>query len=177
MPTAIEVEVTVHPALLRPQPMDEFLRAGSETAARIVRTAGAGAMPGPSGKVNRIAKPGYGPLAGSLVEKYYFKPNDVMVAYVRTDVFYARFLEYGTRAGYPIPRDTLARRRGERPRAIMAIPLKGGTTIFRSQATHPGIRPRFWMRSAVEQATPDVVNAFEWQTRRWVAAVFRGGAP
>ena len=106
------------------------------------------------------------------------------VATVRNIVFYGTILEGGAVAhripkfkGKVAQRRALARagrvtpgerRAGEaaflRGERIPLTPLRfqaGGKTIFAMAVKHPGLRPRPWFASAVEDALPDLQRIFE----------------
>jgi hypothetical protein len=172
MTTRIEIDIVVPPGLTTPVPFDAYAKAGMETAVELVRQAGEANLSGgrvrPSGKPRRSAKPGYGPLAGSLTKEVIAPPGAGSAGYIRTNVFYGRFLEYGTKAH----RITRRSRRGGR-RMLAFGPAQAPT--FRRQVQHPGVRGRFWMRSAAEASTPGVVAAFEREAHRWADAVSAGG--
>lgn len=166
MTTAIEIHVEVDPALLKPAPMDAYLRRSVEHGAERVRLGAEGRIR-PSGKVGRLQRAGYGPLGGSLRKHFFAKPSEVSGAYVRTGVFYGRFLEYGTK-GHKIAARVVA---GRRPALALDVP---GGTIFRRSANPKGIVARHWLASAATAATPGIVADFEDETRRWAEAVFGG---
>jgi hypothetical protein len=170
MPVTVEVEVRVDPALTAPAPFLPYLKSGMERAVELVRVAGernvSGSPVRPSGKPRRVNKPGYGPLKGSLTTHVATKgPSDGAAGFVRTGVFYARFLEYGAK-----PHAIIAKMRGGRQRMLAFGDAAEPT--FRLKVKHPGIRGRHWMRSAAEGETPAIVKTFEDATRTWADAVF-----
>jgi hypothetical protein len=170
MAAAITIDVVVPPGILRPAPLEPYLRPAMETAVERVRAA-ADARITPSGQPRRKNAPGYGPLKGSLTTAVQPSKYGGSIGFVRTGVFYGRFLEFGTRP-HPIPKLTGQPRGGRRP--VLAIPVGGGV-IFRPRAQHPGQRPRFWMRGAAEQETSAIVAQFDQAARRWADAAVSGG--
>lgn len=107
------------------------------------------------------------------------------VATVRNVVFYGQILEGGAIA-HAIPtqvrgkvalrralarqgRLTIGERRpgeaaflaGERPHQKTLRFEAGGKTIFARSVVHPGLRPRRWFASAVQEALPDLQRIFE----------------
>lgn len=87
------------------------------------------------------------------------------VATVRNIVFYGHILEGGA-AAHVIPgvlgRKARANRiaRGEGARKTLRFEA-GGKTIFARSVVHPGLRPRRWFASAVQDALPDLERIFE----------------
>jgi hypothetical protein len=171
----IQILVTPDPALMRPAPLDPYLKTAMEAAVARVRAAGeanvSGGIVTPTGRPRKKNAPGYGPLAGSLATVVVASPGKGTVGYVRTETYYGRFLEFGT------ARHRIAvRRRARGPRAL-ALGPPGGPRVFRHVVDHPGLRPRFWMRRAAVDSEPAILQRFEQETRRWAGAVFGGGTP
>lgn len=165
---SFEIEVRLPPGLTNPPPLLPYLRAGMETATERVRVAGEAAAPRRQalGPIRRKGK-GYGPLAGSLTRIVFTSgPHDGAVGYVRSDVFYGRFLERGT-AAHPIV--AKHRRRDGRPGVLAWLP---GPT-FRRRVQAPALRPRWWFRGAAESERPAVEGIFERQAQAWAAAFGR----
>lgn len=177
MPARIEIDVVVGPAITHPPALLPFLKAGMEAAVERVRAAGESGLPR-SGLPRKKNAPGYGPLAGSLTTLVVTAgPTDGASGFVRTPVFYAPFLEWGTQP-HPIVAKFRARpgeRRGapRRRGALMWGPPSSPT--FRLAVQHPGIRGRHWMRGAAEGQRGPIEQAFTEQARRWSAA-FGAGA-
>jgi hypothetical protein len=164
MPARLEVDIVIPPGLTRPAPLLPHLKTAMEASVERVRAAGERALPS-SGRARRVNKPGYGPLAGSLTTHVVTAgPTDGAAGFVRTPVFYARFLEYGTKAHALTPR---------RGRRVLAFDVPGGVR-FRPRAQHPGIRARHWMRTAAEAERPAVERDFEAAARAWTDAVEGG---
>jgi hypothetical protein len=166
MPVRIEVDIVIPPGLTRPAPLLPHLKTAMEASVERVRAAGEGAVQ-PWSRARRVNKPGYGPLAGSLTTHVVTAgPTDGAAGFVRTPVFYARFLEYGTQAHALAPR---------RPRRVLAFEVPGGVR-FRPRAQHPGLRARHWMRTAATSEVPAVQRAFEQAARAWTDAMGAGAA-
>lgn len=174
MPVAIDIIVQINPALLRALPPQPYLEAGMQTAVELVRDAAERNLSGgkvrPSGRPRRSSKPGYGPLRGSVTTLVVSTPPEGVAGYIRSGVFYGRFLETGAVA-HPIEAWHRRRRAAKRPGPGMLAfgPMAGPT--FRRKIMHPGIQPRYWMRSAAEQQGPAVVTLFERQIQQWTQAV------
>lgn len=100
-----------------------------------------------------------------------FKPITVrergqeFVVTVKNTVFYGHVLEGGA-AAHVIPgvlgkralRNRLARGEGLRKTLRFEV---GGKTIFARSIVHPGLRPRRWFASAVQEALPELERIFE----------------
>ena len=173
MPAVIEVTVQVSPALSRPLPALPYLEAGMQSAVELVRDAAERNLSGgkvrPSGRARRSSKPGYGPLRGSVTTQIVPVPGAGVIGRVRSGVFYGRFLETGAIA-HPMEakhrRHPDAKKKGPGMLAFGAV----GAPTFRRSVKHPGIQPRFWMRSAAEEQSSSVVTVFARQTEAWTKA-------
>ena len=82
------------------------------------------------------------------------------VATVRNVVFYGTILEGGA-AAHRIPGALTRRERREGIRQPVLRFEAGGKTIFARSVVHPGLRPRRWFASAVQDALPDLERIFE----------------
>lgn len=82
------------------------------------------------------------------------------VATVRNVVFYGHILEGGAVA-HKVPGGLTRREQREGiPQKVLRFEL-GGKTIFTKSVVHPGLRPRRWFASAVQDALPDLERIFE----------------
>jgi hypothetical protein len=82
------------------------------------------------------------------------------VATVKNIVFYGQILEAGA-AAHKIPG---ALTRKEQRAGVHQKVLRfeaGGKTVFARSIVHPGLRPRRWFASAVQEALPDLQRIFE----------------
>lgn len=162
----VDVEVVVDPALKRPTALKPYLRAGMEAAVERVREAGERSIATlfrASNRRDRPAKPGYGPLAGSLRTQV---ARNGASGFVGTDVFYGRFLEFGATAHFLAP---------DRRRARALMFRTPGGVIWRPYAHHPGVRAHHWLRGAANSEQAQVNALFVAATQRWSDAVFAGG--
>ena len=96
--------------------------------------------------------------------------GDAFVATVRNIVFYGTILEGGA-AAHTIPGKLTRREKREGIRQKVLRFEAGGKTIFTKAVAHPGLRPRRWFASAVEDALPDLQRIFE---RELGAALTKG---
>jgi hypothetical protein len=100
--------------------------------------------------------------------------------------FYALFLDKGTQAhelgkGARTARQATRGRRGQRARGAFAGRRStvmrftvGGDTFFRARARHPGIRPRRFMLTALDQARPEIQRIFQEETAKVAQGATRG---
>jgi hypothetical protein len=163
----IEIEVTVSPGLGQPVDLTPYLEAGMGPAVREVKSSADAALerlfrhrPPIDRAHHRAGRAGYGPLHGSLTTYAFAVQGDGAVGFVRTNVYYARFLERGAKA-HP-----LAASRGH---VLPILQAGGGGPHFRPRAKHPGVRPRYWMRGAAAENVQDVIGIFTREAERWAA--------
>lgn len=166
MADAIEVEVVISPGLKNPVPMAPFLRTGMTSAVELVRAASERRVH-PSGLSRRGQGKGYGPLASELRTNIFQAP-DATVGWVGTPTYYARFLEFGTKAHVIAPKHGRQNRKDTGPGMIAFG--DASAPIFRRRVKQVGIRARFWMRSAADEERAAVGNLFEEAVQQWARA-------
>lgn len=143
MARPITVSVATAPALEAGLDLGPILRTAMDEAMRIPKEKAQQNLSG------RMARRRSGTLANSLTTLVVQAGNDI-AGFLRTPVFYGRFLETGTVA-HPI-QGRVVRRRG-RNGARRRI-LKLGPDVYR-RAVHPeGVRSRRWMETAAFEADP-----------------------
>ena len=173
MPVAIEVTVQVSPSLTRPLSVHPYLETAMQPAVELVRDAAERNLSGgkvrPSGRPRRSSKPGYGPLRGSVTTKVIGIPGQGVAGYIRSGVFYGRFLETGAVA-HPIEAKHRRHRDAKRPGPGMLAFGAVATPTYRRKIQHPGIQPRYWMRSAAEEQESAVLRVFERAAETWAKA-------
>jgi hypothetical protein len=170
MPIAIDVIVRVSPALQQPLPPQKFLEAGMAEAVELVRAAAERNLSGGTGPPRRASKPGAGPLRGSVTTKVIGIPGAGVAGFIRSGVFYGRFLETGA-AAHPIEATHRRARTAKQPGPGMLAFGDPVSPTFRRTVKHPGIRARYWMRSAAEAQAPAVVARLTRATTQWTTAV------
>ena len=174
MATVVQVEIVVSPTLTTPPPLLPYLKDGMELSVERVRVAGERNVTGgrvrQTGRPRRFNKPGYGPLAGSLTKHVFTAgPTDGASGFVRSNVFYGRFLEFGTQG-----HDIVARHRRANGRPGMLRFGPDSAPIFRRKVRAVGLGARHWMQDAAEGERPGVVTEFERAARRWADAFAAG---
>lgn len=159
----IDIEVTVSPGLAEPVDITPYLLDAMGPAAAEVMSSADAALaqffPKRNEWARRAGKVGYGPLHGSLSIATASAKGAGAVAYVRTFVFYSRFLETGAKR-HPI--------HAKDARALaIRIPEPPGIAFRLSAEKHPGVRPRYWMRSATAANVSDVVAIITRAAEQW----------
>ena len=176
--TTVEVEVIVSPGLKSPLDITPYLRDAMYPATREVQASAEQAIGQLFKRRNnwsrRHNRQGYGPLHGSLSSRSWSEKGDGAAGFVRTFAFYARFLEKGAGAHPVVAKNARAL---PIPTTISAFARVGGARpglLFRKRARHPGIRARFWMRSAANANVSDVVGHIERAASQWAVDAERG---
>ena len=114
---------------------DDIVRVGLRTAAGVIRKRAREAAPIKTGALRQSIR----------VQTKLNKQNGSIVANIYTTKFYANMIEYGTKAHKIVPRKA------------EALSFDGGEW---GEVNHPGIRPRAFMRKALDTADKEALERF-----------------
>ncbi len=141
----------VHPEAIQ-QSVRKALFRGGETIKRRAR----------SNLSNRVLRRRTGRLANSVTSRMAEGPTSAVV--VGTNVFYGEYHEFGKPGPWVIA--------PARKKALSFI-WHGRRVVF-GKVVHPGLIERPWLRPALMDSRPDIIEGFEQELRG--AAIVTGGA-